>query len=305
MRVFVAGATGVLGWRAVRELIATGHEVSAVARSDEKAALLEGLGARPVSVDLFDPAAVAGAVAGHQAVCNLATQIPDASRAMLPGAWATNDRLRTEASRNLAEAALATGAERFVQESVSFLYPDSGDAWLDESAPLAPVPYVRSTLDAEASAARLSTAGKVGIVLRFAMFYGPDSSHTVDAVRAARWRMAFHFGNADSYLSSVHTEDAASAVAASLHAPAGIYNVGDDEPLARRHHAEVVAGALGVRRLHLPPRGLARLGGSKAELLTRSQRISNARLRKATGWGPRYSSVVEGFPAVVAAMTPA
>src|ERR1700730_10353201 len=150
MRVFIGGATGVLGWRAVRELVAAGHEGSGVGRSGERAALREGPGARPVTVDLFDTAAVTAAVSGHDAVCNLATQIPDASRAMLPGAWATNDRLRAEASRNLADAALASGAERFVQESVSFLYPDSGDAWLDESAPLAPVPYVRSTLDAEA-----------------------------------------------------------------------------------------------------------------------------------------------------------
>src|SRR5205823_3040706 len=75
-RVFVAGATGVLGTRAVRWLNEAGHDVTGVARSDAKAELLKGLGATPVRVDLFDADAVRAAVAGHDVVCNLATRIP-------------------------------------------------------------------------------------------------------------------------------------------------------------------------------------------------------------------------------------
>ena len=116
MKVFVSGATGVVGRPAVRLLVAAGHSVTAAARGPEKAALLSSLGATPVIVDLFDPAAVRAAVAGHDAVVNLATHIPATSRAAMPGAWAENDRIRREVSRNLVDAALATGATRYVQK---------------------------------------------------------------------------------------------------------------------------------------------------------------------------------------------
>src|SRR5690349_19043782 len=101
MRIFVAGATGVLGRRAVEDLVAAGHEVTGIARGPEKAASLERLGAKPVAASLFDPSSLAGAVAGHDAVCSLATKIPRVSRAVWPRAWAENDRIRTVGVPNL------------------------------------------------------------------------------------------------------------------------------------------------------------------------------------------------------------
>src|SRR5688572_24059492 len=76
VKVFVAGATGVVGWRSVRQLVAAGHDVTAVARTPEKAEQVRALGADPVAVDLFDAGAVAAAVRGHAVVVNLATHIP-------------------------------------------------------------------------------------------------------------------------------------------------------------------------------------------------------------------------------------
>jgi nucleoside-diphosphate-sugar epimerase len=299
MRIFVAGATGVLGRRAVRDLISAGHDVTGVARTEDKAAQLRAAGADAVAADLFDSKAVATAVNGFDVVCNLATHIPPLRRAALPGAWSTNDRIRNEASRHLADGALAGGAGRFIQESITFLYPDAGDRWLDESEPLEAVPNVKSVLKAEAAADHFTGAGGTGIVLRFAVFYGPDSSHTIDAIKAARHKLALASGNPNGYLSSIHTDDAASAVVAALDAAAGTYNIGDDEPVTRREHAEVMARALGEPRLRIVSRGVARLGGSKLELLTRSQRVSNRRFRAASGWAPAYPSVREGVPAVV------
>src|SRR5918998_2734464 len=107
MKLFVAGATGVLGWRSVKRLVEAGHDVTGIARSDEKAALLERLGAAPARVDLFDAGAVKGAVDGSEAVLNLATHIPPTSKYALPGVWKENDRIRTEGARNLVDAALA------------------------------------------------------------------------------------------------------------------------------------------------------------------------------------------------------
>lgn len=110
MRIFLAGATGVIGARLVPLLVSAGHDVTGVARTEPKRRRMEQLGAAPVSVDLFDPLAVRRAVAGHEAVINMATSIPPSSKALLPGAWRANDRIRTVASANLAEAAQAAGA---------------------------------------------------------------------------------------------------------------------------------------------------------------------------------------------------
>src|ERR1700712_1625922 len=116
MRVFVAGSTGVLGRRVVAGLVAAGHEVTALVRSPEKAALAKSLGATPVEVSLFDPDGLRAAVAGHDAVCNLATHIPPLTRAADPRAWLENTRIRAEGSRNLVDAALAGHATVYVQE---------------------------------------------------------------------------------------------------------------------------------------------------------------------------------------------
>jgi len=85
-------------------LLKAGHQLTAVARSPEKRLALERAGAAAVTVDLFDPLAVRQAVRGHDAVVNLATHIPSAARAFLPGAWRENSRVRREVSANLAAA---------------------------------------------------------------------------------------------------------------------------------------------------------------------------------------------------------
>jgi hypothetical protein len=79
---------------------------------------------------------VAAAVVGHEVVINLATSIPKLTKAALGSAWTTNERLRSEASNHLVDAALAAGAGRYVQESIAFPYLDAGDEWVDESHPL-------------------------------------------------------------------------------------------------------------------------------------------------------------------------
>lgn len=294
-RIFVAGATGVLGRRAVAHLVAEGHHVTGVARSEDKAQLLRRLGAAPVTVDLFDAAAVRGAVAGHDVVMNLATHIPPLAKAAAPGAWRENDRVRTEASCNLVDAALAAHAQRYVQESIAFTYADGGDRWLDEGAPIDMVPYVASTVDAEGNARRFTEEGGAGVVLRFGLFYGPDSHQTLDSFRLVRIGAAPVLGAPGAYQSSISTDDAAAAVAAALRAPAGVYNVVDDEPLTKREYADVVARAAGAPRPVLVPRVAVKLAGQKAAPLARSHRIANARFKQATGWVPADASAREGL----------
>jgi len=295
LKVFVAGATGVIGRRAVAGLVAAGHEVTAVARSAEKAELVRALGATPVQVSLFDRDALRAAVAGHDVVVNLATKIPPMSQAARPGAWDENNRIRSEGSANLVDAALAAGATRYVQESITFTYPDSGDAWIDaETTAIEPPRLAAGVADAEASAGRFTEAGGTGVVLRFGLFYAADASHTQTMVAAARRGVSVVAGGPDAYQSMIHADDAARAVVAALTAPAGTYDVVDDEPLTKREVAKALGGRLRV------PGSLAKVAGSQADIMMRSQRVSNRRFKEATGWSPRHQSLRDGIGPVVA-----
>jgi nucleoside-diphosphate-sugar epimerase len=300
MKVFVAGATGVLGRRVVPRLVEAGHQVSGIARSAEKAQQLTAAGATPIRVDLFDSAGIAAAVAGHDTVVNLATHIPDISKATRSSAWAENDRIRTEGSRNLVDAALAGGVRRFVQESISFFYVDSGDAWVDEDTALEVPDFASAFQSAEAQAQRFGASGQDAVVLRFGMFYAADTAHTRFQLQTARRGLAAMPGPKDTYQSFIHVDDAASAVVAALDAPSGIYNVAETEPMRRREANAVLAAALGKKRSISIP-GLTRLGGAKTEYFGRSVRISSQRFRDATGWTPAYPSPREGWAQVVAA----
>src|SRR3954463_7989416 len=125
--IVITGSTGVIGRRAVRELIAAGHRVTGVTRSARGRERLESLGARAFKADVFDEALLRGAFAGADTVINLLTHIPSADRMADPSAWEENDRVRTEASAAIARAAEAAGAQRLVQESIAFVYADGGD----------------------------------------------------------------------------------------------------------------------------------------------------------------------------------
>lgn len=295
MKIFVAGATGIIGKRAVRELVAAGHEVTGLARTDEKAKLLDDLGAKPVTFDVFDAADVKAHAAGHDVVVNLLTHIPPLTKAPLKGAWKENDRLRTEASANL----VAASNGRYIQESITFLYLDAGDAWITEDSPREATPMVVSTNIAEQNA--LSAEG--GVVLRFAQFYAAEASHTKDMVRMARMGMAPAVGDPDGYSSNIYADDAARAVVAALNAPAGIYNISEDEPLTRREGAAILAEALHKKKLRTGMAKLsAKLIGSQGSLLSRSNRISNGKFKAATGWAPQVPSQREGWPLIVREM---
>jgi nucleoside-diphosphate-sugar epimerase len=294
MRILITGSTGVIGRRVVPLLVAAQHQVTAVARSPEKRLALQRAGAEPISVDLFDAGQVADAVRGHDAVVNLATHIPPATRAFIPGAWRENSRVRREGSANLAAACRARGVTRMIQESFAPIYPDCGAAWIDETAPLKPARYNRAVLDAEAAA-----SGAGGVVLRFAYFYGPDSDFTHTFIASVRKGRAQLLGRPDAYWSTVSHDDAASAVVAALDVPAGIYNVVDDVPLTRRVLVDGVAQVLGVASPKLLPGSLKYLLGSLGETLARSQRISNKKLKAVSGWAPRWRSAPEGMAELV------
>ena len=150
MRLLVTGGSGVLGRAFLPLAREDGHAVDAPAREE---------------LDLFDSPAVAAAVDGHDAVLHLATRIPKLDRMDEMEAWRENDRLRTEASAILVDAALAAGAAVYVQPTVAFVYPPDGPT--TEDTPIGAVePTMRSGLDAEEQTARFAAAGRRGVVLR-------------------------------------------------------------------------------------------------------------------------------------------
>jgi 2-alkyl-3-oxoalkanoate reductase len=303
MRILVTGATGVIGSRVVPLLQAAGHDVTAAVRPQGGGAPGVPAGARVCPLDLFDPGQVGAAVAGHDVVINLATHIPASSaRMLMPGAWRENDRIRRTGSANLVEAALAAGATRFIQESFAPIYAGQGDRWIDESSPVRPTSNTRSVLDAEAAAMRFTDRGGIGVVLRFAAFYGPDAWQLTDMIAFVRRGWMPLLGPARSFFPSISHDDAAAAVVSALGVAPGIYNVTDDEPLRHREFAGALADALSLPPPRLPPAWMAYLAGPVGRMLARSLRLDNARLRTASDWRPRYPSAREGLRATVAAL---
>jgi nucleoside-diphosphate-sugar epimerase len=243
MRVFVTGGTGAIGGQAVPALVAAGHTVTALARTEAKATTLKSLGATPVRVSLFDPPALAAAFEGHDAVVNLATAIPATSRSLRTGAWRDNQRVRTEGSAAVVAAAQTAGISGLVQESVVMIYPDRGSDWIDESVPPDRYPMASGNLAAEANIRQFADSGGNGVVLRFGWFYGPGAAHSEEMYAQARHHVGLVVGRAGSYVSSIHLDDAASAVVGALAVPASTYNVVDDEPLTKRAYADALAAA--------------------------------------------------------------
>lgn len=301
MKVFLTGATGVAGRLTVPTLVAAGHDVRAVCRRDDAAATLRAVGAEPVAVDLFDPAAVEAAVVGAEAVIHLATNVPPMRRAARPSGWEVHNRLRVEATRNLVDGARRVGAARFVKESITFVYRDAGDAWIDEDAPLVdPLGPLAPTRTGEEIALGFGEDGGEAVVLRFGLFYGGSGNRgTEENRKLARFGRSQVAGRPEAFLSSIHCADVATAVSAALAAPGGVYNVVDDEPMRRADFLAAFGGAFGLRPPRPTPTWLMKLaGGAAAAALVASQRVANRRFRDATGWAPQFASAREGWAAV-------
>lgn len=298
MRVFVTGGTGAIGTHAVPALIAAGHSVTALARSDAKAAVLRGQGAVPVSVSMFDRRGLADAFAGHDAVVNLASALPSTTAFIRKSAWTECERVRSEGSATVVDAARDAGIQNMIQESVSMIYRDGGSNWIDEDHPVDHYPISRGNHAAEASARRFAAAGGNATILRFGVFYGPHAAHSEQILDMAKWHIGFMPGRSDTYMSSIHVVDAAHAVVAALTAPGGTYNIVDDTPLTKRAYADACAAAVGRRLWVSGPGRLGLLLGDRLTSITRSLRVSNKRFRDASGWCPRYPSALEGYRAM-------
>jgi nucleoside-diphosphate-sugar epimerase len=306
MKVFVAGASGVIGRRLVPMLVERGHEVTAMTRSAEKADEIRAMGAAPAIRDVFDAEglrAEIGAAAPDAIVHELTDLPPNVDPRKAAEQLEGNDRIRQEGTRNLVDAALAAGVRRMIAQSIAFVYAFDGGLKTEDD-PLfddAPFPWSRTVRAVHAlEDAVTKTDGLEGIVLRYGFFYGPGSSYAPGghwAREVGRRRFPI-VGKGSGVFSFIHVDDAAAATAAALeHGPPGIYNVVDDEPAPLREWLPAYAKAVGAKKPMRVPRFIARLvaGAYTTQMATELCGASNARAKAELGWQPQYASWRQGF----------
>ncbi len=305
MRVFVAGASGVIGRPLVRQLVAAGHEVTGMTRRPNRAEEIRAVGAAAVVCDAFDTEALRDAVvaAAPEAVVHALTALP---RRYNPKSdyLAPTDRIRTEGTRNLVAAAEAAGARRLVGESIAFAYRPQGSWVKGEEEPLftqAPGRFgVAFEAIAELERQVLGAEGIEGVVLRYGWLYGPGTYYDrgeQQADEAMKRRLPI-VGKGTGTFSFVHVEDAASATVAALErGAAGVYNVVDDEPAPLREWVPAYAQALGAKPPRRVPVWLARLAAGKdvAASAVGLRGADNAKAKRELGWQPAYPSWRQGF----------
>jgi 2-alkyl-3-oxoalkanoate reductase len=306
VKVFLAGGSGVIGRRLVPQLVAAGHQVAATTRLDAKAAILQSLGASPVVVDALDEPALRRAVIDFRpdAVMNQLTDLPQRYNPRRLGPYyERTSRLRVESTRTLLAAARQAGAQRFIYQSIAFMYATAGPAVLSEDAPLAldaPEPFgaiVRATAEGERLA--LSADGITGVTLRYGQLYGPGTyfDRDGDFARQARQRMLPIVGGGGGVFSFVHVDDAARAAVVALVQGDGVYNIVDDDPALTREWIPAFCAELGAPKpMHVPGTLVALMAGSfAAATLQEGRGASNAKAKRELGWSPTHPSWRAGF----------
>jgi nucleoside-diphosphate-sugar epimerase len=309
MRVFVAGATGVMGRQLVPRLVAAGHEVHGMTRSGSKRAMLSELGAVPVVADALDPAQVAEAVgsARPDVIVHQLTAIGPVDPRHFDRDFALTNRLRTEGTNHLLSAGHAMGVRRFVAQSYgAWWYLRTGGPVKTEEDPLDPTP-ARETRQSWAAIRHLEEAvlgaqWTEGIVLRYRAFYGPGTSmapggELPEMIRKRKFPLV---GDGGGVWSFVHVADAAEAtVAAVEHGSRGVYNVADDDPAPVAEWLPALAQILGAKKPIRVPRFIGRMfaGEVGVVMMTDARGASNAKAKRELGWSPAHASWRQGFAA--------
>jgi 2-alkyl-3-oxoalkanoate reductase len=308
LRIFVAGATGVIGRRLVPLLVANGHTVIGTTRTPGKADALRGAGARPVALDALDRDAVREALiqAEPDAVVHQLTALDGFTdfRRFDEGFAATN-RLRTEGTDNLLAGMWEVGVRRLVAQSFAgWPHARIGGPVKEEDDPLDPDPpaALRRTLEAirYLEKAVLHTDGVEGTALRYGGFYGPGTSlgeggFQLEVVRRRRFPIV---GGGTGVTSFIHIDDAATATLAAVEkGTTGLYNIVDDDPAPVAEWLPALAAAIGAKPPRRVPAWVARLlvGEHGVVMMTDVRGASNAKAKRDLGWQPAYPSWRDGF----------
>jgi nucleoside-diphosphate-sugar epimerase len=308
MKVLVAGATGALGRQLVPQLVARGHEVYGMTRSESKAESVRAMGASPLVADALDPEAVASAVAESEPeviVHQLTALSGSLDMRHFDREFALTNRLRSEGTDHLLAAGRAVAVKRFVAQSFAgWPFARVGGPVKSEDAPLDPHPPegARQALAAirHLEEAVTGASWTEGIVLRYGGFYGPGTSLGPDGEHRELLRKRGFpvVGRGEGVWSFIHIEDAAEAtVAAVEHGSRGIYNVVDDEPAPVAEWLPAIAETVGAKRPRRVPRWLGRLlaGEVATVMMTEVRGASNEKAKRELGWRPGHPSWRDGL----------
>lgn len=306
MRVFLAGASGVIGRSLVERLVSAGHEVSGMTSRPENVATIEERGGQAVVCDALDASATRAAVAEARpaVVISQLTRLPKDGYDPRTVDYEPTIRARRDGGRNLIAAAREAGARRFVSQSIAFIYEPSGPMVRDETAPpwTDPPgvfgPAAKATIEHEGDV--LEAEGIEGIVLRYGWLYGPGTYYAADgdtAEQTRKRRFRSSVAARGTSPSSTSTTRASATLAALERGAPGIYNVVDDDPAPLREWLPYYAEAVGAKRPMHVPAWLARLvaGSFVAALAGDLRGASNAKAKRELGWRPRYPSWRQGF----------
>ncbi|HLK79408.1 MAG TPA: NAD(P)-dependent oxidoreductase [Streptosporangiaceae bacterium] len=304
MRVFVAGATGMIGQYLVPGLIAAGHQVTGSTRSALKANQLKTQGATPVIVDGLDREAVLKAVTAAQpeVIIHQMTALTSLrSLRNFDKSFAVTNELRSTGTDYLLEAAKRAGTRRFIAQSfIGWNNAMTGDLVKTEDDPLttrAPAGTARSLAALKHLEEAVPSAVPEGLVLRYGLLYGHGASDPMlDAVR--KRQLPVIGGGAGLWSWTEVTDAAAATVAAVTHGAPGIYNVVDDEPAPVSRWLPYLALSVGAKPPMRAPAWLGRLLGGElvVEWMTQGRGASNAKAKRELGWTPAYPSWRDGFP---------
>ncbi len=304
MRIFVAGATGVIGRYLVPSLVAAGHEVTGTTRSAAKAGQLKSAGATPAIVDGLDRQAVLDAVRAAQPdviVHQMTALASMRSFRDFDSEFAVTSELRTKGTDYLLEGARQAGTRRFIAQGfIGWNNARTGSAVKSETDPLDPDP-VPSTRQALAALRHLEetvpAAVPEGLVLRYGPLYGHGASgYMLDTVR--KRQMPVIGGGAGIWSFCEVTDAAAATLAAVTRGAPGLYNVVDDDPAPVREWLPYLAESLGVKAPMRAPAWVGKLlaGDLVVAMMTEARGSSNAKARRELDWAPGYPSWRDGFP---------
>ena len=305
MRVFVAGASGVIGRRLVPQLVERGHEVVATTRRPEKSGGLTALGAAVAVMDGLDAAEVGEAVARAEpdVIVHQMTALAGMSDLRhFDAEFATTNELRTRGTDYLLAAADAVGVRRFVAQSYTG-WPNErvGGSVKTEQDPLDshPPKHQRRSIEAIGYLERAVTSSSPeGLVLRYGSLYGPGTSVSNEYAHLIRARKLPLVGKGTAIWSFIHVDDAAAATVRAVETgDPGLYNIVDDDPAPVATWLPYLAAVLGAPPPHRVPVWLARfaVGDVGVSVMTRVRGSSNAKARSGLGWEPRWSSWRSGF----------